>query len=175
MRRRNASAALSHRSRAFFMEGSYLFPGRSFMRKPISVVRAKSKKMYGLFRPRQPKHVAGKMQAISIAKRSAFLVGATGVREERPVRWRWRGLGGREGGAILALMRCSLSGARDWGEQAVFGGARGDLHGGLDLGGCRRALMWRQYLAQAAAFCSEQREAGRLSDIVGGTGFIFGR
>jgi tRNA dimethylallyltransferase len=85
-----------------------------------------------------------------------------------------RGWGRREGAAILALDAMQVHRGADIGTSKPSAAERAEIvYGGLDLVEFGGAFDVAQYLAQAAEFLREQRDAGRRVIVVGGTGLYF--
>jgi tRNA dimethylallyltransferase len=101
-----------------------------------------------------------------------FLLGATGVGKSSVALELARTLSG--GAAILALDAMQVYRGADIGTSKPTVAERAEFpHGGLDLVDFGQAFDVAQYLAHAADFLRDQREAGRRVIVVGGTGLYF--
>jgi tRNA dimethylallyltransferase len=103
-----------------------------------------------------------------------FLVGATGTGKSAAAMELARAWGGGERAAILCMDAMQVYRGADIGTSKPTATERMEIpHGGLDLVNFGASFDVAQYLAHAAEFLREQREAGRRVIVVGGTGLYF--
>jgi len=105
-----------------------------------------------------------------------FLVGATGTGKSAAAMEVARDSARAHPGetAILAMDAMQVYRGADIGTSKATAAERAEIpHGGLDLVEFGASFDVAQYLAHAAAFLREQREAGRRVIVVGGTGLYF--
>jgi tRNA dimethylallyltransferase len=115
---------------------------------------------------------AAKGERLNGGNEVLFLVGATGVGKSAGA----MEMAGREpeGSAILAMDAMQVYRGADVGTSKASAAERAEIpHGGIDLVDFGGAFDVARYLAHAAEFLREQREAHRRVIIVGGTGLYF--